>query len=126
MLNEPGSDAANRLWTAATTVIASQLVYPEARAALAAARRAGRIGARAHRACVDELDKKLYAQLQVIALGEPLALLAGEISDAYRLRALDAVHLASVMSAGVDSMVLVTWDQALAAAGARAGYRVAP
>lgn len=104
---------------------ASQVVYPEARAALAAARRASRIGARAHVACVAELDD-LYAALGVVAFGEPLALFAGEIADAYGLRALDAVHLASVISAREDSMVLVTWDRALAVAGARAGYRVAP
>lgn len=125
ILVEPGSDLATRLWSSCTTVVASQVIYPEGRAALAAARRSGRIGVRAHRACVEKLDD-LYEAVGVIALGEPLALLAGEVADVYGLRALDAVHLASAMSAGDRSLLLVTWNRALSAAGDRAGHEIAP
>jgi hypothetical protein len=60
------------LWDRADLLVPSQLVYPEARAALAAAARAGRIDGSTHLSAVDTRED-LYAQLRIVAIDEPLA-----------------------------------------------------
>lgn len=99
--------------------------YPEARAALASAERAGRITS-------SELDRsnsrlnQLWAQLQVVELDEQLAFSAGELAEGYALRDLDAVHLATAFALRDESLVVATWDAELRSACLDAGLRVAP
>ena len=66
-------------WDRAGILASSQLVYPEARAALAAAARAGRIDEPTHVSAVAALED-LYAQLRIIAIDEPLARQAGDLA----------------------------------------------
>jgi hypothetical protein len=63
---ETGSDVC------ADILVSSQLVYPEARAALAAAARGGRIGESTHVSAVATLED-LYAQLRTVGIDEALA-----------------------------------------------------
>ena len=103
----------------------SVLAYPEARAALAAARRAGRLTARAHDRAVAELEA-LDAELMIVGVKEALARRAGELADERALRGYDAVHLASALALGPDETILATWDRDLSNAAAGAGLAVAP
>jgi len=120
---EPGSDVAAELWERADSVVASQLIYPEARAAVAAAKRMGRIDARSLRAAVREIDD-LYGALHVIGVDEPLAKLAGQMAEEHALRGYDAVHLASAIAVDEPRLVMATWDGDLAAAALACGYSV--
>ena len=50
---------------------------------------------------------------------------AGDLAEAWRLRALDAIHLASVLEVADDQTVLQTWDRRLAVAARSMGVSVA-
>lgn len=125
VLEEDGSELADELWSRASSRIASRLVYPEARAALAAAQRTGRIDGRSRRAAVKDLESACSA-MRLVGVDWELALRAGEIAERYSLRGYDAVHLATAISAEDSELVLVTWDQDLARAAVSAGRAVIP
>jgi uncharacterized protein len=121
---EDGSDVAAELWDSYPAA-SSVLAYPQARAALAAARRARRLTARAHDRAVSELDA-LNAELVIIGVDEALAQRAGELADERALRGYDAVHLASAFALGPGETIVVTWDRDLNDAALGAGLAVAP
>jgi predicted nucleic acid-binding protein len=121
---EDGSDVAAELW-GGYPAASSVLAYPEARAALAAARRAGRLMGRAHARAVAELDA-LGAELVIVGVDEALAQRAGELAHERALRGSDAVHLASAFALGAAETILVTWDRDLSNAAVGAGLAVAP
>jgi uncharacterized protein len=106
------------LWDDAELVVASRLVYPEARAAIAAAARARRISDEVD--AVDALED-VYAELRVLALDEALVRTAGELASRHALRGYDAVHLASALAVRADDVVLVTWDDELGEAARATG-----
>jgi uncharacterized protein len=125
LVAEPSADVADEFWDEADTVVASRLVYPEARAALAGARRAERLAARGLRRAVSDLEL-FYAALTLIELDGALAEHAGDLAERHQLRGYDAVHLASALSVGDENLVLVSWDRNLAAAAVMAGLNAAP
>jgi uncharacterized protein len=125
VFDEPGSELAAELWDRAESVVSSQLVYPEARAAAAAAHRGGRITSATLRRAVDKIDE-LCAELDVISLDPGLAHSAGDLAEAHGLRGYDAVHLATALSIDSESMLLATWDGDLARATVAAGCSVSP
>lgn len=125
MLDEPGSPVALELWSGATRVYTSQVAYPELRAAVAAACRAGRLSARRLRDVVRAVDA-LDAEVGTIAVDEALAHHAGDLAQRHALRGFDALHLAAALSAYSERLVVVTWDRALADAAHAAGCAVAP
>jgi len=101
------------------------LIYPEGRAALAAARRSGRLGDKDHaRALADFED--VVSDLALIGVDEPLARNAGALAEEFELRGYDAVHLATALALGENEPTLVTWDGDLAEAANEAGLPVAP
>jgi predicted nucleic acid-binding protein len=103
----------------------ARIVYVEARAALAAAVRARRLGrgpAARSRGLLDVLVSELY----VVELRPSLAALAGDVAEQYALRASDAVHLASAVSLGERDLVVASWDVDLRRAAGEAGLAVAP
>ena len=108
------------LWDRGDLLVSSQLVYPEARAAVAAAVRAGRIDESTDVSAVATLDG-LYAQLRIVAIDEPLARQAGDLAARHALRGYDAVHLASALQVIGDDVVLATWDDALNSAARATG-----
>ena len=125
MFHEPGSALAAELWDRAESVVSSQLIYPEARAAAAAARRGRRITSATLRRAVDRIED-LCSELEVIGLDANLARSAGNLAEAHGLRGYDAVHLATAMSVHADSMLVATWDGDLARASVAAGCSVSP
>jgi predicted nucleic acid-binding protein len=124
IFDEPGSELAVELWDRADLLVSSQLVYPEARAALAAATRAGRIDESTHVSAVATLED-LYAQLRIIAIDEPLARQAGDLATQHALRGYDAVHLACALHLQGDDILLATWDNALNSAARATGQLIA-
>ncbi len=112
------------LWDRADLLVSSQLIYPEARAALAGAARANRIDAPTHDSAVATLEG-LYAQLRIIAIDEPLARQAGDLATEHALRGYDAVHLACALQLHGDDILLATWDDALNAAARATGRLLA-
>jgi uncharacterized protein len=121
---DDGSDVALELW-GSYPAASSVLAYPEARAALAAGRRAARVTARAHDRAVAELDS-LNVELVIVGVDVALAQRAGELADERALRGSDAVHLASALALGPADTILVTWDRDLSDAAVGAGLAVAP
>lgn len=120
MFQEPGSDLAAELWDRAELLVSSQLVYPEARAALAAARRADRIDEPAHALAVEAFEE-IYAELRILGIDEPLARHAGDLAARHALRGYDAVHLASALAIEAKDVLLATWDTALGDAAYETG-----
>jgi predicted nucleic acid-binding protein len=125
VVQEGGSEIASDIWDAADAVATGRLAYPEARAALAAAARAGRLSARAHRRAKSEFEA-LWQQMWVIELSASIAHEAGELAERQALRGYDAVHLAAALAIGDPQLVLVSWDADLTSAAGRASLVVAP
>jgi len=91
---------------------------------MAAAYRAGRLTAPAHRRTVEALEE-VHDQLHLITADPALAHRAGELADEHALRGHDAAHLATALLLGSDT-VLVTWDKALRSAALHVGLAAAP
>jgi len=126
LIDEDGSDIAAQLWDAADAVVSSRLAYPEVRAGLAAAGRAGLINASAENVAEHLWEDVYWAATRAVALSERMATAAGTLAKQRALRGADAVHLASALAIGRDLVVLAAWDTRLAAGGVAVGLRVIP
>ena len=124
LINEPSTDACNRLWNAAEKVVAVPLLYPEARAAVARAQRMGRITEPQLVVAVAELDL-LFDEVEQIEITTALARRAGVLAQVHSLRGYDAVHLAGATMAPDPELVFATADRDLAKAAAASGLAVA-
>jgi uncharacterized protein len=124
LLREPDFHAAVAAWNAADYLISSRLLYPEARAALAAARRTRRLSARALMLARTELERR-FAQFHLVELSERVARAAGDAAEHHGLRAADAIHLASALSVP-EKVTVSTWDAELRRASLAAGLSVSP
>lgn len=124
LFQEPGSDLALRAWNAADARVASVLVYTEARAALAAARRERRLTPNGATRALRRLDER-WVELHRVAATEPLARAGGELAQREGLRGADALHLATALQAARGTELLfLTWDRELAEAASRCGAAV--
>jgi hypothetical protein len=124
LIEEIGSDCAAALWDEAGRVTSARLVYPEARAALAQARRMDRIDARELRRAVADLDR-LLDDLDLVEVTDDLARRAGELAEAQSLRAYDAVHVAAAELLDDADLVVVAGDGAVLSASRAIGLSVA-
>lgn len=124
MIVEDGSQLVAELWATRHRAASSILSYPEGRAALAAARRGGRIGAKGHVRAREEFES-LQSELLLVGIDAPLARQAGEVAEEFALRGYDAVHLASALALGHPT-TLISWDQDLRRAAAQRGCALAP
>ena len=114
--DEAGSDAAQRLWVDSDFVVCAEIGYAEARAALAATHRGGRLDAGGLSTAKAELAS-LWAQVDVVSVTTPLVLAAGDLAELEGLRGYDAVHLAAALAA--QATVVATADTQLLAAARR-------
>jgi uncharacterized protein len=121
---ETGSDLATDVWEAPVPAATSVLSYTEGCAALAAARRAGRLSTTGHRRARGDFDS-LHEELAVIGVDQPLSRRAGALAERFALRGYDAVHLACVLSLE-DEVTLVSWDDDLRRAAAASGCGLSP
>lgn len=122
IVEELGSDTAAVIWDSADVLASVSLVVVEARAALAAAHRAGRLTDDQHRAAKQE-TAVLLDELHLIDATHGLITAAADLAEADGLRGYDAVHLAGALL--VDAEVLTSADDALCGAASRRGLHVA-
>ena len=125
IVDEEGSDEAVELWEAAHRAIACRLMYPEARAALAAAARARRVTSSEMRLLRSRLESR-WDQVEIIEIDDEIARSSGDLAEAHALRGYDSVHLASAVALADETSILATWDLELREAGGRVGLQVAP
>jgi predicted nucleic acid-binding protein len=106
---EPGTGTALRAWTDADMVVACRLLYPEARAGLAQARRMGRLPARSVSTSRRALEA-LWADVEVVEITPEVARASGDAAEQHRLRGYDAVHLASALHTSADVLACADTD----------------
>lgn len=111
---------AAELWAGAYPAASSILSYPEGRAALAAARRQGRLGEGEHAQALAAFEE-LQEDLITVGVDSGLARRAGEHAEDLGLRGYDAVHLATALELGDEEVALVTWDRDLTHAAEQVG-----
>jgi len=121
---EDGSELAVELWDHGCPAVSSVLSYPEGRAALAAARRGGRLTANAFGRALEQFES-LHGELSLIGVDVQLARHAGQLAQEFALRGYDAVHLASALAVG-DATTLISWDHDLRQAALRCECAIAP
>ncbi|HET9591307.1 MAG TPA: type II toxin-antitoxin system VapC family toxin [Solirubrobacterales bacterium] len=119
---EDDSEQAAELWNSAHPTASSILVYPESRAALAAAHRGARLTTAEYKAALSGFHAH-FDDLITVGVDDDLALSAGAQAEAFGLRGYDAVHLAS--ASGLGEVTLVTWDEELTVAAESVGLAVA-
>lgn len=122
-LDEEGSAAVRAGVATSTAVATSLLAFVEARAGLARRRRAGELSASEQRRLVRdfETDRERYVKIDV---SERLVIESARLAEIHRLRAYDAIHLASALVLGVhagEAPTFACWDRDLNAAADREG-----
>lgn len=122
VIDEEGSERAEFVWDSADAVASAALVVVEGRAALAAARRRGRLGTSQHRRARAEFAS-LVDGLTIVEVSEALIADAADLAEEEALRGYDAVHLAAALT--VEATVLTSADTALCDAAHRRGLHVA-
>lgn len=122
VVDEEGSDRAELIWEAADNLASARLIVVEARAALAAARRAGRLTVGQHRSARSEVDL-LFRDLHLVEITDDLVADAADLAEHEGLRGYDAVHLSAALF--VTASVLTSADDALCDAASRRGLYVA-
>jgi uncharacterized protein len=125
VIDEDGTEQASSLWQQAGEVAVSRLAWPEAVAALAAARRGRRVSDEGQQTATDGL-RSCLERCTVVSLADPLVDRAAELAAGHDLRAADAIHLATALAVIEADSVFVTWDKRLRLAAAQAGLVSAP
>lgn len=115
LVTESGTSSARELWDSADEVVTTRLLYVEAAAALARARRMDRITDRNHRAALHSLDD-LWRDFRVTEIDETVIRRAAELADRHALRGYDAVHCASAERIADADLVVASGDKDLLAA----------
>jgi predicted nucleic acid-binding protein len=122
-VDEEGASTVHRAVDQADLIATSAIAYVEARAAFARRTWERALTAGAHRSLVRDFERDWprYLSIEVAA---PVILQAARLAESHRLRAYDAVHLASAKTVSVhvsQPFVFATWDSALERAAAREG-----
>lgn len=124
-MREEGFREARALYEEAGVGMTVSLSYVEARAALAAARRARRVSAGGSIRARAELEQR-WQELLIVDIDDRLVAEGGDIAEEHRLRSHDALHLAAALSIGDEGLVVASWDRELRRAAEEAGLAVAP
>lgn len=127
LIAEPGSALARDTWNSCDLAVSSRLAYPEVRATLAAAGRAGRLSIEALRHAEGQWGR-FWAAVRPVELTPKVARLAGDLAGHHALRGADAVHLASLLAVGPDleDTLFVAWDRRLRSGAEAVGARLVP
>ncbi len=127
-VDERDSRAVREAVDQAEVLATSTIAYVEARAAFARKRREGGLRATDHRRIVRALDDD-WPRFFRIDADEALVRHAGKLAESFRLRAYDAVHLASALAfseASDAAVVFACRDVVLERAATRAGFESLP
>lgn len=122
-VEERGSDVIRRAVQEASLVATSAVAYVEARAAFVRRRREGDLPAGGYRRIVQALDAD-WERYVVVAVTESLIRAGARMAETHRLRAYDAVHLASAASLHerlAEAWAFACWDEKLERAARREG-----
>ena len=122
---EDGSDVVRNAVGVAQTVATSRVAYAEARAALAAAARMGRIGD-VERATAVSVFRAEWRLFSIVNVTQPLVEFAAELAESHALRGFDAIHLASsvfLLQRTQEDVRFLAWDKALLKAAAETGLQ---
>ena len=125
VLAERGTDVVEDLWVDAVDVYVSLLGYTELRAAVAAAIRGQRVRASDVRALRDRVEA-VWDQVIGIDIDDRVVRAAGDLAERHRLRAADAIHLASAIRIREPDTAFVAFDARLREAAAAEGFVVLP
>jgi predicted nucleic acid-binding protein len=123
LVDEPTSSACERFWNGATRVVTARVMYAEARAALAMARRLDRLDSRRSRQAISELDV-LTDEIDHVELDHRLVHEAGELAERRSLKGYDAIHLAAALTVADADLVMVSNDRRLTEAASALGLNV--
>jgi predicted nucleic acid-binding protein len=125
-VDEEGSALVREAVARAELISTSRVAYVEARAAFARRRHTKDMDAQAYRRIVRDLagDWEHYLRIDVT---EPLVRKAARLAERHRLRAYDAIHLASageLKDRLAEPIVFACWDAQLEAAARREGLEL--
>lgn len=128
-VQEDGSAGCRRAVAEADLIATSALAYVEARAAFTRRRHDGGLPPRSYRQVITDLDGD-WSSYAVVDVTESVIREGARLAERHRLRAYDAVHLASATAlrdAGrAEPMVFASWDAALERAARREGLTPLP
>lgn len=125
MIEEPGSAETAKLCAEAGAIVTSWISYAEAHAALARAHDGGRLSGIEVDRGVTEVDR-IWLHMACVEVDESVVRQAAELAREHRLRAYDAVQLASAHRiAGADGAEFLCWDDELRDAAEAGGLAVA-
>jgi uncharacterized protein len=122
-VQEPGSTEVAASVTGARLVATSVIGYVEVRAALARARRTGRLAAAQFQQAVGAFEE-FWPSLAAVDVSTVVISAAASLAEKHGLRTIDAVHLASallVQDRSREPVSLSAWDNDLVAAAAGEG-----
>ena len=122
VIDEDGSERAELIWNSADVLASASMLVVEARAALAAAERAGRLTAAQHREAKAAFEA-LVAGLTLVEITGDLIGQAADLAEEEAVRGYDAVHLAAALT--IEATVMTSADAALCDAAERRGLHVA-
>jgi predicted nucleic acid-binding protein len=122
-VDEDGSLAVRRAVERADLIATSAIAYVEARSAFVRRRHEGGLSSAGYRRIVRDLDAD-WDRYWVLGVSDALVREGARLAEAHRLRAFDAVHLASataVRAEGGDGCLFACWDSTLQRAAEREG-----
>lgn len=127
-VEEEGSRQARQGAQDAEVIATCEITYVEVRAALARRHREGALRPTDHRRVLRDLRAD-WPHFFLIAVTSQLIEKAGDVAERHRLRAYDAVHLASGLALHArmgEPVTFACWDRSLTQAAARAGLHPLP
>jgi predicted nucleic acid-binding protein len=125
LVEEDGSEVAAALWDGCDAAVSSRVAYPEVRAALAAAGRAGRLTPVDQRRA-EAAWEGYWSATRAVELSAEVSLRAGRLAGDHALRGADAVHLASALAVSRTEVVVAVWDHRLRAGAQTCALTVVP
>jgi predicted nucleic acid-binding protein len=120
LISEATSQACREFWNTADAVTSTRLLYVEAVAALARAKRNGRFEDDEHRRAIEVLDR-LVVEIEMIEVDQRLIRVAADLAQRFALRGSDAVHCAATALLDVPDLVAASGDRQLLAAWRQLG-----
>jgi predicted nucleic acid-binding protein len=123
-VDEAGSAGCRQAVGEADLIATSALAYVEARAAFSRRRREGGLPPKSYRRVIADLDDD-WPSYAVVDVTEGVIREGARLAERHRLRAYDAVHLASATAlrevGGVEPVMFASWDAVLGRAARREG-----
>jgi predicted nucleic acid-binding protein len=112
LIAEPSSDSCRRIWDDADAVATSRLLFVEAAAALAQARRMDRLNNDGHTMALRLLER-LWVEFDIVEADDIVISSAARLADTCGLRGYDAVHCASADQLQDPDLVVACGDRRL-------------